>query len=36
MTQDYLEKEADQGKRKDFIKVLNTVPHTEPEPYDNL
>ena len=36
MTQDYLENEAAQGKRKDFIQVLNAVPHTEPEPHDSL
>jgi len=36
MTQDYLENEASQGKRKDFMTVLNVVPHTEPEPQDSL
>ncbi len=36
MTQDYLENEAAQGKRKDFTKVLNAVPHIEPDPYDSL
>ncbi|MCD6586418.1 MAG: toxin-antitoxin system HicB family antitoxin [Desulfobacteraceae bacterium] len=35
-TQDYLENEAAQGKRKDFKKVLSAVPHTEPESFDNL
>jgi len=36
MTQDYLENEAAQGKREDFMKVLDGVPHTEPEPHDSL
>ncbi len=36
LTQDYLENEAAKGKRKDFTKVLKSVPHTEPEPYDGL
>jgi uncharacterized protein (DUF1778 family) len=36
MTQDYLENEAAQGKHKDFLKVLDAVPHTEPEPHDSL
>ena len=36
LTQDYLEKEAAQGKREDFIKVLKAVPHVKPEAYDEL
>ncbi len=36
LTQDYLEQEAAQGKREDYLKVLKAVPHTEPEPYDTL
>ena len=36
LTQDYLEKEAAKGKRGDFTKVLNAVPHTDPEPHDSL
>jgi len=35
-TQEYLENEAAKGKRKDFTKVLNAVPHTKPEPLDSL
>ncbi len=36
LTQDYLENEAANGKRKDFTKVLKAVPHAEPEPHDSL
>ncbi len=36
MTQDFLSKEAAQGKRKDFTKVLKAVPHIKPESYDSL
>ena len=36
LTQDYLENEAEKGKREDFTKVLKAVPHTEPEPHDSL
>ena len=36
LTQDYLENEAAKGKRKDFTKVLKAVPHTKPEPHDDL
>jgi len=35
LTQDYLENEATKGKRKDFTKVLQAVPHAEPEPHDS-
>ena len=36
LTQDYLKKEADLGERKDFLKVINSVPHIEPEKHDKL
>jgi len=36
LTQDYLEQEAAQGKREDFTKVLEAVPHVQPEPFDKL
>ncbi len=36
LTQDYLENEAAKGKRKDFTKVLNAVPHAKPELHDSL
>jgi hypothetical protein len=36
MTEDYLTREAPQGKRADFEKVLHAVPHVEPEDYDRL
>lgn len=36
LTQDYLEKEAAQGNREDFIKVIKAVPHVKPEAYDKL
>ena len=36
VTEDYLTREAQQGKRADFEKVLQAVPHVEPEDYDRL
>jgi hypothetical protein len=36
LTEDYLTKEAKHGKRADFEKVLQAVPHVEPEDYDRL
>ena len=36
LTQDYLQKEAEQGKREDFLKVMQAVPRIEPEEYDKL
>ena len=36
LTQDYLQKEAEQGKREDFLKVMNAVPHREPDEHDKL
>jgi HicB family len=36
VTEDYLTREAGQGKRADFEKVLQAVPHVEPEDYDRL
>jgi hypothetical protein len=36
VTEDYLSREAQQGKRADFEKVLKAVPHTEPEEHDRL
>ena len=36
LTQDYLQKEADQGTREDFLKVIHAVPHVEPEEHDRL
>jgi 3-methyladenine DNA glycosylase AlkD len=36
LTKKYLEQEAAKGKRKDFERVLNAVPHVEPEKYDRL
>jgi hypothetical protein len=36
MTEDYLTREAQHGKRADFEKVLQAVPHVEPEDYDRL
>jgi len=36
LTDDYLRKEAEQGKREDFLKVMNAVPHVNPEEYDKL
>jgi uncharacterized protein (DUF1778 family) len=36
LTDDYLQKEAEQGKREDFLKVMNAVPHVPPEVYDKL
>ena len=36
LTDDYLQKEAEQGKREDFLKVMNAVPHVTPEVYDKL
>ena len=36
LTQDYLEREAEKGKREDFEKVLKAVPDVEPEEYDRL
>ena len=36
LTEDFLEKEAKQGKREDFERFLEKVPDVEPEPYDRL
>ncbi len=36
LTQDYLEREAKKGKRKDFEKVLKAVPDVEPEECDRI
>jgi HicB family len=36
LTQDYLQREAAQGKREDFERVLNAVPDVQPEEYDQL
>jgi len=36
LTQNYLEEEAAKGQRGNFEKVLKTVPHIEPEPFDQL
>lgn len=34
LTQDYLEKEAEQGQREDFESFLNKVPDIEPDEND--
>jgi uncharacterized protein (DUF1778 family) len=36
LTRDYLQKEAELGKREDFLKVMQAVPQVEPEEYDAL
>jgi len=36
LTQGYLEREALEGKKEDFKKVLNAVPNAEPEDYDKI
>ncbi len=36
LTEDYLAKEAQQSKRADFEKVLDAVPHVDPEEHDRL
>jgi uncharacterized protein (DUF1778 family) len=36
LTEDHLTREAQHGKRADFEKVLQAVPHVEPEDYDRL
>jgi hypothetical protein len=36
LTEDYLTREAQHGKRADFEMVLQAVPHVEPEDYDRL
>ena len=36
LTEDYLTREAQHGKRADFEKVLQAVPRVEPEDYDRL
>jgi uncharacterized protein (DUF1778 family) len=36
LTEDYLTREAQQGKRADFEKVLQAVPPVEPEDDDRL
>ena len=36
LTQDYLEREAQSGKREDFEKTMKVVPHVEPEARDRL
>ena len=36
VTEDYLTREAQQGNRTDFEKVLQAVPHVEPEDDDRL
>jgi uncharacterized protein (DUF1778 family) len=36
LTEDYLTREAQHGKRADFEKALQAVPHVEPDDYDRL
>ena len=36
LTKSYLEKEAMKGSKEDFDKVMNSVPHIEPEDHDKL
>lgn len=36
LTVNYLKKEAELGKRKDYEELLTKVPDIEPEPYDKL
>lgn len=36
LTKTYLEEEAGKGQRENLEKVLRSVPHVEPEPYDRL
>ena len=36
MTKTYLENEAAKSQREHFKKVLKSVPHVEPQPYDRL
>ena len=36
LTQSYLEREAAEGRKEDFEKVLRAVPDVEPEPHDKL
>ncbi|MDP6040608.1 MAG: YlcI/YnfO family protein [Candidatus Latescibacteria bacterium] len=36
LDEDYLEQEAKRGNRADFEKVLQAVPHVEPEEHDRL
>ena len=36
MTVDYLRREGAEGKRKDFERFLEAVPHREPEETDTL
>jgi hypothetical protein len=35
-TTNYLEKRAKRGSLGDFRRIMDKVPHTEPEPYDKL
>ena len=36
MTEDFLQKEAEKGNRKDFDNFLSKVPDIEPPPHDRL
>lgn len=36
LTENYLEEEANKGKREDFDKVMKAVPSVEPEEYDRI
>lgn len=36
LTEDYIAQEAKQGRRADFDRVLEAVPHVEPEEHDRL
>lgn len=36
LTKDYLEQEAKQASRADFLKVMQAVPDVEPEAFDRL
>ena len=36
LTQEYLEERAARGSRKEFLRILDKVPHAEPDPGDEL
>ena len=36
LTEDYLSKEAEQGRREDFERFMKKVPDVEPEDFDRL
>lgn len=36
LTENYLEEEANKGKREDFDKIMKAVPSVEPEEYDRI